>query len=167
MAADTSSSRQRQQCTSPVSSALCVRSLSTTPTAAPRLLKSRPAKQTCRSRLFAPIVEVQVKGNDVLLFLGEPLSALPPEDHINARQLLEKLEALPAECAEYSVEATEGTTKIDDRVSIRFDAPIHSTGRAEVRPEGNEEAVGVFILFHRRAPQAPTRRPWWQFWGPS
>ena len=127
-----------------------------------------PAGEANLSRpTFRPIVEVQVEGDDVLLFLGEPLSALPPEDQINARQLLEKLEGLPAECAEYSVEATEGTKKIDDRVSIRFDAPIHSTGRAEVRPEGNEEDVGVFILFHRRAPQAPARRPWWQFWRPS
>jgi len=88
-----------------------------------------------RSTSLYRITDVRVVPEDVLLVIHpEPIS-LPTQSgavHMTVGELLGRLTALPAEYANYSLEACEPEVEIkEENVRLRFDYPIVTTGRLE------------------------------------
>ena len=87
---------------------------------------------TDESKLYR-ITEVRVAPDDVLLIVDPNPIPFPPQPgavHMTVAELLERLTALPPECAQYSLEACEPEVETDEEnVRLRFDYPIVTTGR--------------------------------------
>lgn len=113
---------------------------------------------TNESKLYR-ITEVRVAPNDVLLVIDRDPIPFPPQPgavDMTVADLLGRLTALPAECAEYSLEGCEPEVETsEENVRLRFDYPIVTTGRLR-------GAVDLCLLAAIDQPRKAEKKSWWK-----
>lgn len=117
-----------------------------------------PTADVSRSTRIYRITDVRVASNEVLLVI-DPGSTDRAADltHMTAGELLGRLTALPAACAEYALEACEPEIHVEEEdTRIRFDYPIMTTGRAD------ELRLCLLACIEQKSDDR--RTPWWKFW---
>jgi hypothetical protein len=74
------------------------------------------------------IARIEVRNDEVIIFMGEPIPGKPPNTRISAAQLLQQLTALPDEAAKQSLVISDSPQKVDEHHSIEYHSPVLNTG---------------------------------------
>jgi hypothetical protein len=98
-------------------------------------------------RDFRAITQAEVRDDEVVIAMGEPISTSSPNFRVSASELLEQLVELP-DWSKRWVAIARGLEKIDEDCSIDFHDPVRNTGIVAT-PDGE-----TFLLI-AELPKAP------------
>jgi hypothetical protein len=102
------------------------------------------------------IARAELSHDEVVIVMGDPIPATPPESRMSAAQLLQQLTALPGEPSKRSVVISAGRQKVDEHYSVDVHNPVRNTGTVTA-PEGQ-----LFLLSAELSKEAP--QEWLQRW---
>jgi hypothetical protein len=96
---------------------------------------------------FRAITQAEVRDDEIVIAMGEPIFTTSPNDGISASELLKQLVEL-SDWSKRWVAISRGVEKIDEDCSIDFHDPVRNTG-VLTAPEGE-----TFLLI-AELPKAP------------
>jgi hypothetical protein len=107
--------------------------------------------------VYHRITDVKVTSGEVLLVIDPTPMKHEAMTGSILHDLLMQLRQLPAEYANYPLEASEPEIEIEEEdVRMRFDYPITGIGR--------NESLRLSLLIHVQHHSKPVSTPWWKFW---